>query len=97
MAAGPSRSFFGSQSHYSEFHFRAVQASVEKWNETFLHCTTIGAATAYIPEIHRKNKRTAPTSGIDGDSYSVYCCSRRRLKGLAKIKFSQSEVSWVIR
>jgi hypothetical protein len=48
-----------------------VQIAVEKWVENFLNCTTFATATDYDCEIHSKNNRIAPTSGIDGDTIWV--------------------------
>ena len=46
--------------------------------------------------VSRSCARFAPKSGIDNQRIAVYLRHRRRSKGLAQIKFSQSEVDWVI-
>jgi hypothetical protein len=42
------------------------------------------------------NSSIAPKSGIDNLSRDAYRCSRRWLKGLAKIKRGEPEVGWAM-
>jgi len=48
------------------------------------------------PQFVEENSCVAQSCGIDSDKANVYCHSRRRSKGLAKIKRCRSEVDWVI-